>query len=101
MGRILIGIAGLVVGLVIGGILGASVMTGTAAGIGVATGLSAGICSTVTAANEEGLLTEEQIDQLLTRAATDLGGTVAEEQLVGSVAQCEEVMANLRAAAAE
>lgn len=95
MGRILFGLVGLVIGLIGGAILG-----GTATGIGIATGMSAGICSTVGEAVEEGLLTEEQVEQVLARPATDLGGTIEEGQLVGSVGQCEEVMQTLRAAAA-
>lgn len=98
MGRILIGLLGLVAGLVIGAILGGTMIAGTATGIGAATGMSAGICSTVIAATEEGLLTEEEVEQVLTRAAADLGGTVEEGQLVGSVAQCEEVMQGLATA---
>jgi hypothetical protein len=74
MGKTLIGLLGLVVGLIGGAVVGGSLLGGAATGVGIATGLSAGICSTVTAATEEGLLTEEQVAQVLTRAATDLGG---------------------------
>ncbi|MGP1358798.1 hypothetical protein [Roseicyclus sp.] len=100
MGRILTGILGLVVGLALGTVFGGGMIAGTATGVGIATGLSAGICSTVTAARGAGLLDEDQIGEVLSRAAAELGGTVEAGQLVGSVAQCEEVMANLRAAAA-
>ena len=74
MGKLLVGLIGLVVGAVLGAMFGGALIGGTAAGIGVATGLSAGICSTVAAAQEEGLLTEVQVDQVLTRAATDAAG---------------------------
>jgi hypothetical protein len=97
MGKVFFALAGLVIGGIAGAGLGGTLIGGTAAGFGVATGLSAGICSTVTAAVEEGLLTEDQVEQVLARAATDLGGTV-DEELVNSVSQCEEVMQTLLAA---
>lgn len=102
MGKFII----LVIGLVIGGLGGALIVAplvgGAAMGAGAGTGLSAGICATVVAAQEEGLLTSDQIDQVLTRAATDLSGkaTLPEGQtLVGGAAECEAVMQKLRAAA--
>jgi hypothetical protein len=99
MGKTLIGLLGLVVGLIGGAVVGGSLLGGAATGVGIATGLSAGICSTVTAATEEGLLTEEQVAQVLTRAATDLGGMAEAGELVGSTADCERVMQELMAAA--
>jgi hypothetical protein len=99
MGKTLIGFFGLVVGLIGGAVAGGSLLGGAATGVGIATGLSAGICSTVTAATEEGLLTEEQVAQVLARAATDLGGMAEAEELVGSTADCERVMRELMAAA--
>ena len=102
MGKALIGIAGLVIGLVIGGIFGGSILGGAAAGIGIATGMSAGVCSTVIAAQEEGLLTPEQVDQVLTRAAEDIAemsGETSPEAIVGSASECEGVMERIRSAA--
>jgi hypothetical protein len=99
MGKTLIGLLGLVVGLIGGAVVGGSLLGGAATGVCIATGLSAGICSTVTAATEEGLLTEEQVAQVLTRAATDLGGMAEAGELVGSTADCERVMQELMAAA--
>lgn len=65
-------------------------------------GLGAGICSTVQAAREEGLLTAEQVDQVLTRAAQDMAGEQGiEDRIVGSAAQCDTVMAELRDAVAD
>ncbi len=102
MGKVLFGIIGLVLGLVGGAIFGGSIIGGTVAGAGIATGLSAGICSTVIAAEEEGLLSDEQIAQVLTRAATDMGGAVPEEStLVGTRADCETVMQRLRDAVSD
>ncbi len=102
MGKTLFAIIGLVVGLLAGAIFGGSIIGGTAAGVGIATGLSAGICSTVNAAEEEGLLSDEQIAQVLARATADMGGTVPEDAtLVGTRAECETVMQRLRDAASQ
>ena len=102
MGKAIIGLVALVIGLVIGVFLVSPAMTGAAAGVGIATGLSAGICSTVTAAKEEGLLTDEQVAQILSRATTDMGGEVPEgTDLVGTADDCAGVMERLRAASAE
>ena len=102
MGKILIGIAGLIVGLGVGTFFGGSILAGSAAGVGIATGMSAGVCSTVIAAQEEGLLTPEQVDQVLTRAAADIAemsGETAPEAVVGSASECEGVMERIRSAA--
>lgn len=100
MGKILIG---LVIGLVIGG-LGGFMLLGVGAGVGISTGLSAGICSTVQAAEELGMMTPEQVDEVLNRAAQNVAGEVdlpQGEQMVGGAADCETFMAELKAAAAE
>lgn len=98
MVKIAIGLGGLLVGIAIGVFL----IGGAATGIGVATGLSAGICSTVEAAIEEDLLTEAEVDQVLTRAAEDLAsmtsGDAPEGELVGSAADCADVMDRITAA---
>lgn len=102
MGKAIIGILALIVGFVGGAILGGGALTGVATGVGVATGLSAGICATVSAAQEEGLLNDEQIAQVLARAAADMGGEVPEgTELVNARQDCEGVMAKLRDAAAD
>ncbi|SNT41058.1 hypothetical protein [Tropicimonas sediminicola] len=104
MGKVLIGVIGLVVGLVGGAMFGGAMIGGTAAGVGIATGLSAGVCSTIGAAEAEGLLTPEQADQVLTRAAADmaqLSGVEAPGEIVGSTAECEGLMERLSGATAE
>lgn len=102
MGKFLFAVVGLVVGLLGGAFVGGSLMGGTAAGVGIATGLSAGICSTLTAAKAEGLLTDEQIEQVLARAATDLGGSDFQDgATVNSASECEAVMERLREAASQ
>ena len=102
MGKVVTLIIGLVVGLIGGTMFGGALIGGAATGIGIATGLSAGICSTVQAAQEEGIMTPEQVDQVLMRAATDLADTSAEAgpgDIVGASADCEAVMQKLRDAA--
>jgi hypothetical protein len=99
MSKLLIGPGSLVVGLIGGTVVGGSMLGGAATGLGIATGLSAGICATVTAATEDGLLTEDQVAQMLARATTDLGGMAQAGDLVGSTADCERVMQELMAAA--
>jgi hypothetical protein len=99
MGKVIISIVSLIAGFIGGAVVGGSALTGMATGAGVATGLSAGICATVTAAAEEGLLSDEEIGQVLSRAATDMGGEVSsEESLVGSRQDCVDVMVRLREA---
>lgn len=82
--------------------LGGSLIGGAATGAGIATGMSAGICSTVQAAQEEGLLTAEQVDQVLTRAAadlSDLSGDGDTGKIIGVSADCENILKQLREAA--
>jgi hypothetical protein len=102
MGKLILGlIAGLVIGGVGATILGSGV-AGGAMGVGVATGLSAGICSVVEAAEQSGLLTPEQIGQILTRAAENMqslsGETLPDAaDAAGSVEACRGIMESLRA----
>jgi hypothetical protein len=95
MGKVGTLIIGLIVGLIGGTMFGGALIGGSATGIGAATGISAGICSTVRAAEEEGLLTPEQVDQVLTRAAADMSGKAASESIVGGASECEQVMQTL------
>lgn len=103
MGKLILG---LIVGLILGGvgatILGSGV-AGGAMGAGVATGLSAGICSVVEAAEQSGLLTPEEIGEVLTRAADNMrslsGETLsASADAADSVEECRGFMDSLRAA---
>ncbi len=99
MSKVIVGGLALVVGLLIGTFFGGALTGGAAAGIGIATGLGAGICSTVHAAEEEGLLTPEQIDLVLNRAAADMAamaGQAAPAPVVGSVSDCAGVLDKLR-----
>lgn len=100
MGKVVIG---LVLGLAAG--IGAMLYIGSTAvgigtGAGAAMGISAGLCAMVEAANQSGVLTPEQLDTLIAQASGALAGSDAAPQteVAGSVAQCETVMSDLRAA---
>lgn len=95
MGRIVFGLLGLVIGAIGGTVFGGALLGGSAAGVGIATGMTAGICTTVTAATEEGLLTSEEVEQVMARAAADLGSTMDAAPEATTVAQCREFMQTL------
>ena len=90
---------GLVIGVVIGAAGAMTLGGGAMMGVGAGTGLTVGICSVVEGARQSGLLTAEQIDQVLAKAAESLSGAPlpAGTQPVGSAAQCEQVMKDMRA----
>ena len=91
-----------ILGAVIGGIatilLASGVLTGIGAGVGIATGLQAGACLTVEAAREQGLITADQVDEVLLAAAK----LIASEEYTGtatasgSALECEKVVAQLK-----
>lgn len=103
MGKIAIGLIGLIAGLVGGVFIGGPLIGGAMAGAGAGVGLSAGICSTIVAAQELDYLTEEQLDEVMQRAAEDISDKpIAEDQqIVGSAAGCRDVMAKLKMAGEE
>jgi hypothetical protein len=89
-------------GAIVGGIatiiLASGWFTGIGAGVGVATGLQAGVCLAVEAAKDEGLITAEQVDQVLNAtgkqlAADDFAGNAA---TTGGNLDCEKVIAKLK-----
>lgn len=91
---------GFVLGLLIGAAGAFTLGGGAMAGIGIATGLSSGICMTVEAAQDLGLMSPAQVDQVLTKAAETMSGTVDlpdGEQIAGSAQQCKEFMEKIRA----
>ena len=101
----------LLAGFILGGIaavmLAGPVATGVATGIGVATGLQAGACLTVEAAKEKGLITAEQVGEVLEAAGrliadTDVpadSGTLATGPgAPKNDADCQAVVAKLKAA---
>lgn len=100
MGKVGLSIISLVLGLGVGAWGGINLGGGAMMGAGVATGLSSGICATVQAAQEEGIMTAEQVDQVLNRAAQDLSGKTGlptGDQLIGSADQCADFMSKLMA----
>jgi hypothetical protein len=98
----------LVIGAILGGIatfiLASPVMTGVGAGVGIATGLKAGACLTVEAAKDKGLISSEQVAEVLQAAAGQLATTdvsADEEGFKLDDAACQKVVADLKKAAAE
>ncbi len=90
-----------VVGLLVGGVGGGVMGVGSGAGIGIATGLSAGVCGVANAAQQEGLLTAEQVDQVFNRAVANLQALTPEaedggETIVGAASECDAVLQKMR-----
>ncbi len=105
MSKALLATLTFIVGLVVGGIGGGLLGVGSGAGIGIATGLSAGVCGIANAAQQEGLLTEEQVDQVFNRAVSNLRELTPDvedsgEAIVGAASECDAVLQKLRDAAA-
>lgn len=89
-------LSSLIVGMLAGGIGGALLGSGAGAGAGAATGMATGICSTIEAAQDLKLLTPEQVDLVVDRAAKDISGKdalVGGETVVGSAKACNDFMA--------
>ena len=104
MGKVLLAIVFLVLGGIFGFAGGAAIGFGGGAGMGIATGLSAGVCGLAKAAQDEGLLTDEQVDQVFNRAVENLRALSPEiesdaEQIVGGAGECDAVLERLRHAA--
>ncbi|WP_171237977.1 hypothetical protein [Ruegeria sp. HKCCA5763] len=95
MGKVIIGIVGLIIGFIGGAIFDGSLIGGTAAGIGIARGASAGICMTVQATEDKGPLTRQEIDQSLTQTAANAAAifdTDAPGEVVGGEDNCAKVL---------
>ncbi|OBV10591.1 hypothetical protein [Erythrobacter dokdonensis] len=100
MGKLAIGILTLLVGLVGGTLIGAPLIAGAMMGAGAGVGLSTGTCMTVQAAKELGYLTDEQVNEVMKRAAEDISGKpIAQgQQIAESAAACREVLENIKRA---
>jgi hypothetical protein len=101
MTKTLIAVIALMIGLAVGAFGALSLGGGMMMGAGAAAGLSTGICATVRAAREGGFMTAEQVDRVLTRAGKDLSGSAqlpAGQEVVGSAAACDKLLAGLSAA---
>lgn len=104
MGKVLFAIAFLIIGIATGFTGGALVGVGGGAGIGIATGLSAGACGVAKAAQDQGLLTAEQVDRIFNRAIGNLRAlspAVEQDamQISGGAGECDSVLERLRQAA--
>lgn len=94
-----------ILGAVVGGIaciiLTSGFFTGIGAGVGIATGVQAGACLTVEAARDKGLITADQVDEVLVAA----GKLIASEEYSGTATSsgndfdCAKVVAQLKDAA--
>lgn len=101
MKNFLIFLLGTAVGGIASFVFASMLFTGIGAGVGVATGLQAGACLTVEAAKDQGLITAEQVDEVLIAA----GKQIASEEYAGTATapsndlDCEKVVAQLKEAA--
>ena len=87
----------------VGGFVALSVGTGIGAGVGIATGVAAGTCSALESAKDQGLVTEEQFEQVLRGVVSKISGSVElppEAEFADTAAECEKVLADLQKAAA-
>lgn len=100
----IIAIVFLLIGAVAGGYLALGVGAGMGAGAGIIVGSQAGACLAVESAKEQGLLTADQIDQVLGGAIGKIKGSAqtppeANVQWIGSEADCSTMIADMREAA--
>ena len=101
MKSFIIAIVFLLIGAALGGIVALSIGTGMGAGAGIVVGSQAGACLAVEAAKDRGLLTADQIDEVLNAAVTKISGGAKlppEVKLVGSEGDCDKMIADLQQA---
>jgi hypothetical protein len=99
MKSFLIAVVFLLIGGIVGGFLSLGVGAGVGAGAGIVVGAQAGACLAVEAAKDKGLLTAEQIDEVLKGAITKISAGAKlspEAKLVGSEADCAKMVAELQ-----
>jgi hypothetical protein len=99
----LIAIVFLLIGGAVGGFLALGFGAGLGAGAGIVVGSQAGACLAVESAKDQGLLSAEQIDQVLAGAIGKIKGKAelppdAEPQWVGTAADCAAMIAELATA---
>lgn len=92
-----------VAGAVIGAIVTFGIAAGLGAGAGIATGMQAGACLAVDTAKEKGFVTPEQVNEILADAGKQIvsGEYTADTPVSPDDLQCEKVVADLKAAAAQ
>ena len=95
-------------GILVGGVIGVAgggvIGTGLGVGAGIVTGLKAGACFTVEAAKEHGLITSEQIGDIFVAVSRSMDANFDPATAGGfpiSDAQCQQVVADMKAAIAE
>jgi hypothetical protein len=96
-----IAIAFLLVGAVIGGYLALGVGAGMGAGAGIVVGSQTGACLAVKSAKDQGLLTSEQVAQVLTGTIARIQDNAtlpadAQPRWVASEADCENMIAEMK-----
>jgi hypothetical protein len=94
----------LIVSLLIGGAVGGFLGLGMGSVTGIVVGSQAGACLAVETAKDQGLLTAEQVDQVIAGAIGKIKDKAAqppdaELQWVGSEADCAKMVAELEKAA--
>jgi len=94
----------LLIGAAVGGFLAFGFGTGMGAGTGILVGSQAGACLAVETAKDQGLLTGDQIDQVLDAAIGKIKGQAepppdAPFQWVGSEADCARMIAEMEKSA--
>ncbi len=100
MKSFLIAVIFLVIGGAVGGFLALSVGTGLGAGAGILVGLQQGACLAVEGAKERGMLTSQQIDQLIGETVGKIKSKSEPKpdspiQWVSSEADCAKMVAEL------
>jgi hypothetical protein len=100
----IIAIVVLLIGGAIGGFLALGYGAGMGAGAGIVVGSQAGACLAMQSAKDQGLLSTEQIDQILAGAIGKIKGKVqlppdAKFQWVDTEADCAAMISELEAAA--
>ncbi|SIO43780.1 hypothetical protein SAMN05444722_2148 [Rhodovulum sp. ES.010] len=92
--------AGVLVGAIVGALLIAPVMLGAGAGTGIAVGMKTAACI-MQEAEEAGIVTAEQAEQIRALAAAEFGADVPEGESMGGPTDCATFMDEMRAAASE
>jgi hypothetical protein len=95
----IIAIVFLLIGAAVGGYLALGVGAGMGAGAGIVVGSQAGACLAVEAAKDLGLLTAEQVNEVLNGAVAKIADGAKfppEAKLIGGEADCAKVVADLK-----
>jgi hypothetical protein len=99
MKKVLIFVAGAIVGGLTTLVLASGVLTGVGAGAGVATAMPLGVCIVVEGAKARGLITEQQVKDVIKTGLVELGIADAVSESVSSSEdlKCDEIIAKFKA----